>query len=55
MAYQMGCSIARAHHPASEYDSNDDHADGDVGESERRVFDWINGWPDRLEWPLFEP
>ena len=33
LAYQMGCSIARAHHPASEYDSNDDHADGDVGES----------------------
>ena len=28
-------------------------ADGDVGEFERRVFDWINGWPDWLEWPLW--
>jgi membrane-associated phospholipid phosphatase len=28
-------------------------ADGDVGEVERRVFDWINGWPDWLEWPLW--
>ena len=28
-------------------------ADGDVGEPERRVFDWINGWPDWLEWPLW--
>ena len=28
-------------------------ADGDVGEVERSVFDWINGWPDWLEWPLW--
>ena len=28
-------------------------ADGDVGEVERRVFHWINGWPDWLEWPLW--
>jgi undecaprenyl-diphosphatase len=28
-------------------------ADGDVGEVERRVFDWINGWADWLEWPLW--
>ena len=28
-------------------------ADGDVGELERRVFDWINAWPDWLEWPLW--
>ena len=28
-------------------------ADGDVGETERRVFDWINGWPDWLESPLW--
>ena len=28
-------------------------ADGDVGETERRVFDWINGWPDWLEWPMW--
>jgi membrane-associated phospholipid phosphatase len=28
-------------------------SDGDVGESERQVFDWINGWPDWLEWPLW--
>jgi membrane-associated phospholipid phosphatase len=28
-------------------------ADGDVGEHERSVFDWFNGWPDWLEWPLW--
>ena len=28
-------------------------ADGDVGQVERHVFDWINGWPDWLEWPLW--
>lgn len=28
-------------------------ADGNVGEAEQRVFDWINGWPDWLESPFW--